>query len=54
MQVDVVEKGTPFLHFVTNVCAIVGGLWAVSGLIDSTVYHGQKMMRKKIDIGKYG
>jgi endoplasmic reticulum-Golgi intermediate compartment protein 3 len=54
MQVDVVEKGTPFLHFVTNVCAIVGGLWAMSSLVDSTVYHGQKLIKKKIDIGKYG
>jgi hypothetical protein len=54
VQVDVVEKSTPFLHFVTNVCAIVGGLWAVSGLIDSTVYHGQRLIKKKIDIGKYG
>lgn len=54
MQVNVVEKSTPFLHFITNVCAIVGGVWALSGLVDSTVYHSQRLIKKKIDIGKYG
>jgi len=54
VQVNVVEKATPFLHFLTNVCAIVGGVWALSGLVDSTVYHSQRLIKKKIDIGKYG
>eukprot|EP00892_Ulva_mutabilis_P010957 jgi/Ulvmu1/8233/UM041_0043.1 len=54
VKVNVVEKATPFLHFITNVCAIVGGVWALSGLVDSTVYHSQRLIKKKIDIGKYG
>jgi endoplasmic reticulum-Golgi intermediate compartment protein 3 len=42
------------LHFVTNVCAIVGGVFTVSGILDATVYHGHRLIRKKMELGKYG
>ncbi|CAL0317875.1 unnamed protein product [Lupinus luteus] len=42
-----------FLHFVTNVCAIVGGVFTVSGILDSFIYHGQKAIKKKMEIGKF-
>jgi endoplasmic reticulum-Golgi intermediate compartment protein 3 len=54
VQVNVVEVRTSFLHFVTNVCAIVGGVFTVSGILDATLYHGQKLIRKKMEIGKFG
>ncbi|KAG8493951.1 hypothetical protein CXB51_011279 [Gossypium anomalum] len=47
------EGHVSFLHFLTNVCAIVGGVFAVSGIIDSCIYHGQKAMKKKMEIGKF-
>lgn len=53
MQVHIKEANRSFLHFLTNVCAIVGGLFAVSGLIDGTVYHAEQVIRKKIDLGKH-
>lgn len=34
-----------------GVCAIVGGMFTVAGLVDSTVYHGQKMAAK-MSMGK--
>ena len=31
-----------------------GGVFAVSGILDATVYRGGKALRKKIDLGKQG
>lgn len=53
-QVNVVEQHRSFLHFLTNVCAIVGGVFTVAGILDSTVYHGHRLIRKKKELGKYG
>ncbi|KAF4365943.1 hypothetical protein F8388_019187 [Cannabis sativa] len=30
------------------------GIFTIAGIIDSFVYHGQKAMRKKMEIGKFG
>lgn len=38
-------------HFLTNLCAIVGGIFAVAGLLDSTVYRSMKLWRKQ-QLGK--
>jgi hypothetical protein len=54
IQVRLAETRTSLLHFLTNVCAIVGGVFTVSGLVDSTVYHGQRVLLRKHEIGKLG
>ena len=43
LQVQYREEYKSFTHFITSVCAIVGGVFTVSGLIDSFIYHGQKV-----------
>ncbi|KAG0470114.1 hypothetical protein HPP92_016814, partial [Vanilla planifolia] len=53
IKVTVKEDHVPFLHFLTNVCAIVGGVFTVSGILDSFVYHSQKAIKKKMEIGKF-
>lgn len=53
IKVRIQQQKASFLHFLTNVCAIVGGVFAVSGLIDGTVYHAEQVIRKKIDLGKH-
>ncbi len=53
MQVKFTEERSSFLAFLTSVCAIVGGVFTVSGIIDAFVYHGQKVIKKKIELGKY-
>ncbi|XP_019190442.1 PREDICTED: endoplasmic reticulum-Golgi intermediate compartment protein 3-like isoform X2 [Ipomoea nil] len=53
IKVTFTEQHISFLHFLTNVCAIVGGIFTVSGIIDSFVYHGQKAIKKKIELGKF-
>eukprot|EP00658_Telonema_sp_P-2_P037354 TRINITY_DN2686_c0_g1_i1.p1 TRINITY_DN2686_c0_g1~~TRINITY_DN2686_c0_g1_i1.p1 ORF type:complete len:118 (+),score=20.89 TRINITY_DN2686_c0_g1_i1:112-465(+) len=36
----ITEQPSSFLHFVVRTCAIVGGVFAVCGLVDSLLYHG--------------
>ncbi len=52
MQVRIVTKRSSFLTFLTSVCAIVGGVFTVSGLIDGFVYQAERVLRKKNEIGK--
>lgn len=52
IKVTFKEERTPFLHFITYLCAIIGGTFTVAGIVDSFVYHGQKALRKQ-QIGKF-
>jgi hypothetical protein len=51
--VTVRQQKSEFLHFVTNVCAILGGVFTVAGIIDAFVYHSDKLIRKKMELGKF-
>ncbi|KAK7400306.1 hypothetical protein VNO78_11511 [Psophocarpus tetragonolobus] len=53
IKVNFKEEHIPFLHFLTNICAIIGGIFTVAGIIDSSIYYGQRTIKKKIEIGKY-
>ncbi|XP_021639142.2 uncharacterized protein LOC110634443 isoform X2 [Hevea brasiliensis] len=53
IKVTFTEEHLSFLHFLTNVCAIVGGVFTVSGILDSFIYHGQRAIKKKMEIGKF-
>eukprot|EP00164_Ancoracysta_twista_P002154 GFYU01002843.1.p1 GENE.GFYU01002843.1~~GFYU01002843.1.p1 ORF type:complete len:476 (+),score=158.73 GFYU01002843.1:50-1477(+) len=52
LEVITVQEKMPFYHFLTSVCAIIGGMFTVIGLIDSVVFHGGEMLRQKIELGK--
>ncbi|XP_003483993.1 endoplasmic reticulum-Golgi intermediate compartment protein 3 isoform X1 [Sus scrofa] len=52
MMVKLTEKHRSFTHFLTGVCAIIGGMFTVAGLIDSLIYHSARAIQKKIDLGK--
>ncbi|PWA77280.1 endoplasmic reticulum-Golgi intermediate compartment protein [Artemisia annua] len=54
IKVTYTETHPSFLHFLTNLCAIVGGIFTVAGILDSFIYHGQRALKKKRDIGKLG
>ncbi|RYR17483.1 hypothetical protein Ahy_B03g062210 isoform B [Arachis hypogaea] len=47
------EQHIPFLHFLTSVCAIIGGVFTVAGIVDSSIYYGQRTIKKKMELGKY-
>lgn len=52
MLVQLTEYKHSFAHFVTNVCAIVGGVFTVAGMLDGMLYHSTRALQKKIEIGK--
>lgn len=41
-------------HFATNICAIVGGVFTVAGIIDTVLYHSIYTFGNKIVLGKAG
>eukprot|EP00873_Tetraselmis_striata_P008725 jgi/Tetstr1/428989/TSEL_018964.t1 len=51
MQMIVEERRQPFYHFVTTVCAIIGGVFTVAGMLDSGVYAAASLA-KKHELGK--
>ncbi|CAL1544931.1 unnamed protein product [Lymnaea stagnalis] len=52
LMVKYTEKQRSFLHFLTEVCAIIGGIFTVASLIDSFIYHSSRVIAKKIELGK--
>ncbi|KAL6199319.1 hypothetical protein ACLB2K_029103 [Fragaria x ananassa] len=51
MQVLVTENKKSFSHFITNVCAIIGGVFTVAGILDS-ILHNTLRLVKKVELGK--
>ncbi|KAH9628676.1 hypothetical protein HF086_009298 [Spodoptera exigua] len=41
-------------HFATNICAIIGGVFTVAGIIDALLYHSLNAFHNKIVLGKTG
>merc|ERR1712157_392180 len=52
LMVQISEKRTPFFHFITQVCAIIGGVFTVTGLLDRVVYGTVKQLKN--NMGKLG
>eukprot|EP00047_Mylnosiga_fluctuans_P011784 m.22809 g.22809 ORF g.22809 m.22809 type:complete len:437 (-) comp3803_c0_seq1:132-1442(-) len=51
--VSLTESRRSFMHFLTSVCAIVGGIFTVAGMIDSIIHHSLRTWRKN-QLGKQG
>ncbi|KAJ4726125.1 protein disulfide-isomerase 5-4-like [Melia azedarach] len=51
MQVVITEEPKSFSHFITNVCAIIGGVFTVAGILDSILHNTVRLM-KKVELGK--
>ncbi|XP_075671196.1 protein disulfide-isomerase 5-4-like [Castanea sativa] len=51
MQVLITENPKSFSHFLTNVCAIIGGVFTVAGILDSILHNTFRLM-KKVELGK--
>ena len=52
MLVTFTEYRKPFSHFLTDLCAIVGGVFTVAGMIDSILFSAQRKLQFKTDLGK--
>lgn len=51
IQIVVREKRKAFYHFVTTLCAIIGGIFTVAGIVDG-VFHTSVRLAKKVELGK--
>ncbi|XP_024019310.1 protein disulfide-isomerase 5-4, partial [Morus notabilis] len=51
LQVLIQENKKSFSHFITNVCAIIGGVFTVAGILDSILHNSFRLM-KKVELGK--
>jgi hypothetical protein len=52
MKVIYTESKKSFSSFLTGVCAIVGGIFTVAGLLDTFIYSAERAIKRKIDLGK--
>ena len=47
IMIRVGQRGKSFAQFLTGLCAIVGGVFTVAGMLDSTVYQSSKVLMGK-------
>ncbi|KAF7269494.1 hypothetical protein GWI33_017489 [Rhynchophorus ferrugineus] len=52
LMVKYTEQERSLGHFLTNLCAIIGGVYTVAGLLDTFLYHSIKIIQKKMELGK--
>jgi len=48
------EKQESLSHFLVQICAVIGGIFTVAGLLDSALHKGIVHLAKKAQIGKLG
>jgi len=54
VSVRYAETKEAFSHFLVQVCAVIGGIFTVAGLVDSALHQGIMHLAKKAQIGKLG
>ena len=52
VMVKYTEKDKSFGHFATGLCAIIGGVFTVAGLIDKIFYTSSRLLEEKLQLGK--
>ena len=53
IKVRFVETRQNLAQFLVNLCAILGGVYTVLGLVDSFVYTSLRSLKKKVSLGKF-
>ena len=48
IMVQMEEQYRSTAHFLTSVCAIIGGLFTVAGIVDSLIYHTQRVIQRQL------
>ena len=48
------EKEQSLGHFLAGLCAIIGGVFTVAGILDKLVYNSSKIIQQKTELGKAG
>jgi len=52
MQVMVMEETRSFGHFITSVCAIIGGVFTMIGIFDAVLHHSVRAIEHKMNLNK--
>ncbi|CAG9464669.1 unnamed protein product [Pedinophyceae sp. YPF-701] len=52
IQIMVSERRQPLYHFVTSLCAVVGGVFTVMGMLGGGIGAASAALKKKLDLGK--
>lgn len=52
IRIDIQKTRPAFLHFITQLCAILGGVYAVAGIVDQVVFSSGQVIQKKLNLGK--
>jgi hypothetical protein len=47
------ESRKSFTSFLTGVCAIVGGVLTLAGLLDTFFYSAEHVLKRKVELGKH-
>ncbi|KAI8380935.1 endoplasmic reticulum vesicle transporter-domain-containing protein [Radiomyces spectabilis] len=47
------ERRISFASFMTSLCAIVGGIFTVAGIVDGILYRAERTFGKKAEMGKH-
>jgi endoplasmic reticulum-Golgi intermediate compartment protein 3 len=47
IMVHITETRKSFLHFLTNLCAVIGGVFTIAGILDRVVYNVMQKMNPK-------
>lgn len=53
IQIVVSETPRAWYRFVTSMCAVVGGVFTVAGIVDGLIHSGRRAL-KKVELGKQG
>jgi hypothetical protein len=54
IQIVVSEAPRAWYRFVTSMCAVVGGVFTVAGIVDGLIHSGRAALKKKVELGKHG
>ncbi|KAI9913151.1 hypothetical protein PsorP6_005895 [Peronosclerospora sorghi] len=52
LVVQITTETIPFYHLVTHLCAVIGGMYTILGLVNSGVFHAMNSIKKKQQLGK--
>lgn len=52
MYVTFKQHKKSFLHFLVEICAIIGGVFSVAGIIDAIIHKSMVTILKKAQMGK--
>lgn len=52
IMVQATIRWKPFFSFITQLCAILGGVFTVASIVDKLVYGSVQHVQKKIQLGK--